>query len=64
MFTELKQPLPMTVEGHGTGLAFAVIDYGFETDLLWVVILDEGGEIWCAPNRAVRVRSNWTAGRT
>ncbi len=62
MFTELKQPLPLLVEGKGSGLAFAVIDYGLESDLIFVVILDNG-EIWCAPNPKVRVRGNWTVGR-
>ena len=63
-FTQLNPSLPMTVEGKGTGVAFAVIDYGEEHDLIWVVALDESGEIWCAPNPKVRLRANWTLGRT
>ncbi len=63
MFTELKQPLPVSVREKGNGLAFAVIDYGIESDLLWVVILDDSGEIWCVPNPKVRVRPNWSVGR-
>jgi len=63
-FTQLSPSLPMTVEGKGTGVAFAVIDYGEEHDLIWVVALDESGEIWCAPNPKVRLRANWTLGRT
>ena len=45
------------------GLAFAVIDYGIEHNLIWVTALDAGGEIWCAPNPKVRLAENWTAGR-
>ncbi len=47
----------------GDGLAFAVIDYGIEHDLLWVVALDDSGEIWCVPNSEVRVAANWSIGR-
>ncbi len=39
------------------------IDYGEEHNLIWVVALDDSGEIWCAPNPKVRMRSNWTMGR-
>ena len=41
----------------------AVIDYGPEFDLLWVVAMDEGGEIWCVPNPQVRMQANWSLGR-
>lgn len=47
----------------GDGYAFAVIDYGFEADLIWVIVLDETREIWCVPNAEVRFQKNWTAGR-
>ena len=73
MFTQLQTPLPVHVIGKGAGLAFAVIDYGAEHNLIWVTALDEGGEIWCAPNRLgrgkssnpkVRVAENWSLGRS
>jgi hypothetical protein len=53
----------MTVEGRGKGYAIAVIDYGPEHNLIWVVAIDDTGEIWCAPNPQVRMQSNWTMGR-
>ena len=62
-FTQLSTPLPISVEGKGKGLAFAVIDYGPEHNLIWVTALDDSGEIWCAPNPLVRMRPNWTMGR-
>lgn len=62
-FTQLNPTLPVTVEGKGKGYAIAVIDYGQEHSLIWVTAIDETGEIWCAPNPKVRVRSNWTMGR-
>jgi hypothetical protein len=47
----------------GAGLALAVIDYGLEHSLLWVVALDDSGEIWCVPNAEARAQKNWSAGR-
>lgn len=44
-------------------MAIAVIDYGAEFDLLWVVGMDDGGEIWCVPNPQVRLKANWSMGR-
>lgn len=64
MFTQLEPPIPVHVIDKGSGLAFAVIDYGLEHNLIWVTALHENGEIWCAPNPKVRVAQNWTAGRT
>lgn len=63
MFTQLQTPIPVHVIDKGSGLAFAVIDYGVEHNLIWVTALDDGGEIWCAPNPKVRVTENWTLGR-
>ena len=48
----------------GAGLALAVIDYGLEHSLLWVVAIDETREIWCVPNADARVQKNWSAGRS
>ena len=63
MFTQLNPPLPVHVIDRGAGLAFAVIDYGVEHNLIWVTAINATGEIWCAPNPKVRLSENWTAGR-
>ena len=63
MFTQLNPPLPVLVTDKGTGMAFAVIDYGAEHNLLWVTALDQSGEIWCAPNPKVRMQANWSMKR-
>lgn len=63
-FTQLNPPIPVTVIDKGDGIAFAVIDYGPEHNLLWVTGLDASGEIWCAPNPKVRLQKNWSMGRT
>lgn len=62
MLTQLNPTIPLETS-RGRGYALAVIDYGMEHNLLWVVALDEGGEIWCVPNAEVRAQKNWTAGR-
>uniref|UniRef100_UPI003515ECC5 hypothetical protein n=1 Tax=Hyphomonas atlantica TaxID=1280948 RepID=UPI003515ECC5 len=43
--------------------AIGVIDYGQEHNLIWVTIITETGEIWCAPNPSVRGVVNWTMNR-
>lgn len=62
MFTQLNPSLPMDTP-KGAGYAVAVIDYGLEHSLLWVVALNDTGEIWCVPNSKVRMQTNWSAGR-
>jgi hypothetical protein len=61
--TQLDPPIPLTVIDKGDGYAVAVIDYGQEFDLLWVVALNDSGEIWSAPNPKVRMQGNWSMGR-
>lgn len=63
MVTQLHTPIPVHVIDKGSGIAFAVIDYGIEHNLICVTALDENGEICCAPNPKVRVAENWTLGR-
>jgi hypothetical protein len=62
-FTQLNPCIPVTVLDKGRGTAIAVIDYGQEHNLIWIVALDCGGEIWCSPNPMVRLQKNWTMGR-
>lgn len=62
MFTQLNPSIPMETP-KGRGLAIAVIDYGLEHSLLWVVAIDATREVWCVPNADVRVQKNWSAGR-
>lgn len=63
-FTQLDPPIPVHIVDRGEGMAFAVIDYGPEFDLLWVTGMDAGGEIWCVPNPQVRLQTNWSMGRS
>ncbi len=60
---QLEPTIPVDVEGKGKGYAFAMIDYGQEHDLLWVVGMNETGECWCVPNPKIRLQANWSMGR-
>lgn len=62
MITQLNPPLPLHTP-KGDGLAHFVIDYGPETDLLWVVFMDKDGACWSVANPDVRMRFNWSMGR-
>lgn len=47
----------------GNGYAMLIIDYGMDTDLYWVVSINNTGEIWTFPNHEVRAVKNITLGR-
>ena len=51
------------ITAKGEGQAIAVIDYSEECDLLWIVALDESGEIWAIPNKDCRLFPNYSIGR-
>ncbi len=63
MFTQLNPSIPVLIVNKGTGEAIAVIDYSKEDDLIFVVALDDGGEVWCVPNKDIRLIKNYTIGR-
>jgi hypothetical protein len=62
MLTQLNPPLPMKTP-KGDGLAHFVIDYGPETNLMWVVFMDADGACWTVPNPEIRMKANWSMGR-
>jgi hypothetical protein len=59
---QLSPPIPME-SPKGDGLAYALIDYGVDYDLMWVVAITETGEIWTFKNPEVRAIKNITIGR-
>jgi hypothetical protein len=61
MILQLNPPLPLICP-KGKGLAHMVIDYGPESDLMWVIFLNNG-EIWTYGNPQVRAQENITFGR-
>jgi hypothetical protein len=63
--TQLNPSIPLFIpERNAGGEAIAVIDYGVEHDLMWVVIMDDTAEVWAVPNGKVRGFKNWSVGRT
>ena len=62
MLLQLDPPLPVTTP-KGKGLAYVLIDYGPEHDLLWVVFQDENGEVWTFSNKEIRAQTNITMNR-
>jgi hypothetical protein len=59
---QLNPPIPLNTP-KGPGLCHVLIDYGPESHLYWVVILDSNGEIWTFENPEVRGQNNPTMGR-
>lgn len=48
----------------GDGAILFVMDYGFETDTIYTVVLDSSGELWQFTHKDIRLRKNITFGRT
>lgn len=64
MFTQLNPYIPLyVVDKKTSGQAIGVIDYSKDDDLLWVIILDDTGEVWCVNNANVRGVKNYSFGR-
>ena len=61
MMLQLNPPLPV-VTPRGKGLAHVLIDYGMESDLMWVVAQDDG-QVWTWRNQDIRFQTNITIGR-
>lgn len=62
MITRIEPPLEVFTP-KGNGLAYFLVDYSYEMDLMWVVFLDSNGECWTYRNRDIRLQSNITHGR-
>jgi hypothetical protein len=62
MIFQLNPVIPLYTP-KGEGIAFLVIDYGIEHDLIWVVAINDTSEIWCFRNREVNAVKNITLGR-
>lgn len=48
---------------QGSGQCIAWMDYGPEHDLMWLVLMDNGGEPWLVPNWRIRGMKNYTLNR-
>lgn len=63
MITQLNPSIPVQVVGKGTGECLFLLDYGKEDHLIWVVAMDDTGEVWAVPNPEIRLIKNYTIGR-
>lgn len=48
----------------GNGAILFVTDYGYETDTIYTVVLDDSGELWQFTHKDLKIRKNITFGRT
>jgi hypothetical protein len=62
MILQLNPPIPVNTP-KGSGLAWLLIDYGPEHDLMWTVAIDDTGELWTYGNPQVRAQKNITLER-
>lgn len=62
MFTQLNPTIPVWCP-KGKGFAIGVIDYSQEHNLIFVIAVDETGEIWSYSNKYVRMQGNITMER-
>jgi len=60
--TRLDPPIPLQTP-KGDAMAYFVIDYGTEHDLMWVCFQDDTGECWSWHNPHIRLRKNYTSER-
>lgn len=47
----------------GPGVIWLVTDYGYETDTIYTVIINETGELWQFTHKDIRAKSNITFNR-
>jgi len=59
---QLDPQIPMSCP-KGEGYALAMIDYSQDHDILWVIAINETGEIWTFPNHKIRALKNISMGR-
>ena len=64
MMLQLNPSIPVyIVNKDTTGECIGWIDYSKEDDLLWIVALDNTGEVWIEPNNNIRLIKNYSIGR-
>src|SRR5574338_245902 len=59
---QLDPPIPV-ITPKGKAIAHGWIDYGIESNLMWVCFQDDTGECWTWPNPDIRAQENITARR-
>lgn len=59
---EIEKPLKFDTP-KGKAIAYFLIDYGPEMDLLWVCFLQDNGQCWTFPNKEIRLEANYSLHR-
>jgi len=62
MMLQLNPAIPV-VTPKGNAMAHVLLDYGIESDLIWVCF-EANGECWSWGNKDIRAQTNITIGRT
>ena len=63
---QLNPMIPVVVnlsDEWQSGYALAIIDYSQEHHLMFVVAMDDTGEVWTVENPKIRIQKNITVGR-
>jgi hypothetical protein len=60
---QLDPAIPVWIEGKGDGYAIGWIDYSQEHHVLWMVAMNDTGEVWTVANPLVRLQKNMSMGR-
>lgn len=61
---QLNPSIPVHVMNKGTGEALFLQEISKEDHLIWIVALDDSGEVWQVPNPEIRLLNNYTIGRS
>ena len=59
---QLNPCIPVWTE-KGEGMAIGWMDYSCEHHLMWIVAMNDTGEVWTLPNPDVRLQKNYSIGR-
>jgi hypothetical protein len=62
MITRIDPPIPLKTP-KGKALAYFMVDYGIDHDLMWICFQNETGECWTWKNKDIRADDNITIGR-
>jgi hypothetical protein len=59
---QLNPTIPVDTP-KGKGVAWLLLDYSEEHHIMWVVAIDDTGEVWTFQNPEIRAQKNITMGR-
>lgn len=60
---QLSIQIPVHVKDRGNGMAIGWLDYSEEHNLIWIVAMNDTGEVWLEQNQNIRLLNNYTMGR-